>query len=212
MCVCVHIWKFSLSLSLFLLLIVLIHMVENKNLFAGSKPLSPIDLLKFQFEGPNSWHLIIKCGVEVGSDARLHFLTSLKGFLLYFPFNFSIIGFVCMSAWVTIGGWIGDSNHLVVVVVGCVHFNWGVKIGEDFDWKLWKSGRDWRETILSFTSTYQKKKKIGERRNNIYINRQINIKLDAGLCEFKFAEIVKVGFSDQIWLNLYWAWWECSYT
>lgn len=48
-----------------------------------------------------------------------------------------------------------------------------------------------------------KKKKIGERRNNIYINRQINIKLDAGLCEFKFAEIVKVGFSDQIWLNLY---------
>ena len=48
-----------------------------------------------------------------------------------------------------------------------------------------------------------KKKKIGERRNNIYINRQINIKLDAGLFEFKFAEIVKVGFSDQIWLNLY---------
>ena len=159
MCACVHIWKFSLSLSLslFLLLIVLIHMVENKNLFAGSKPLSPIDLLKFQFEGPNSWLLIIKCGVEVGSDACLHFLTSLKGFLLYFPFNFSIIGFVCI--WVTIGGWIGDSNHLVVVVVGCVHFNWGVKIGEDFDWKLWKSGRDWRETILSFTSTYQKKKK-----------------------------------------------------
>ena len=49
----------------------------------------------------------------------------------------------------------------------------------------------------------KKKKKIGERRNNIYINRQINIKLDAGLCEFKFAEMVKVGFSDQIWLNLY---------
>lgn len=60
-----------------------------------------------------------------------------------------------------------------------------------------------RNNITIYFYLSKKKKKIGERRNNIYINRQINIKLDAGLFEFKFAEIVKVGFSDQIWLNLY---------
>lgn len=67
--------------------------------------------------------------------------------------------------------------------------------------KEWK--RLERNNIIIYFYLSKKKKKIGERRNNIYINRQINIKLDAGLCEFKFAEIVKVGFSDQIWLNLY---------
>lgn len=67
--------------------------------------------------------------------------------------------------------------------------------------KEWK--RLERNNIIIYFYLSKKKKKIGERRNNIYINRRINIKLDAGLCEFKFAEIVKVGFSDQIWLNLY---------
>lgn len=67
--------------------------------------------------------------------------------------------------------------------------------------KEWK--RLERNNIIIYFYLSKKKKKIGERRNNIYINRQINIKLDAGLCELKFAEIVKVGFSDQIWLNLY---------
>lgn len=79
---------------------------------------------------------------------------------------------------------LGISNHLVVVV-GCVFFklgseywgrfvNWyvnlGVKIGEDFDQKWWGV------------------EEIKERRNNIYINREISIEIDEGLCKINLLK------------------------